>query len=245
MVPQADHRRDGRSATLPIERWMLPPSPRELPLVAREAVYLGVAIDHFGHFLTESIHRLWALRDDRISPRVPGVMLVPHGSAAPLPYQLEVLDALGIARDRVMWLRDAARVGRLWVPELASRLGEPVAASYVAEQRAASRGAVGDLAREHPIYLHKPLDHGRGVTLGAGWLAQQLELYDVRTVVPERLPLVEQLRALAGAQYIIADQGSALHLLDVLGSVDAPITLLARPDHASYLHEFGALRTLA
>ena len=242
-VTEAAHRRDGHEATLPIERWQLPSDPNALPLIAREAVYLGVAIDHFGHFLTESIHRAWALRDARVPREVPAIMLVAHGSAAPLGYQLEVLDVLGVERDRVLWVREPARVSRLWVPELASRLGEPVPLSYVTEQREASRAAIGDVDGAQPLYLHKPIDHGRGVTLGAGELARQLESVGVRTVVPERLAFVDQLRAIAGAQHVIADQGSALHLLDVIGHIDAPLSLLARPDHASYLHDFGARRS--
>lgn len=209
----------------------------------RSAVYLGVAVGHFGHFLAESIHRTWALRDPRVSDRVRGVMLVPHATKGPLPFQLEALAMMGIDAERVVWVRTPTRVARLHVPALASRFGEQTTSHYLDERRAVALSVLGDVPDVGPIYLHKPLHHGRSVIVGAGCLAQQLAAHGVRTVVPEKLPVSEQARVMAGATHVLADQGSALRILEVLGRIDAPVSVLARSDWRDRLQLFLTARS--
>jgi len=236
--PAAEHARDGSSATLPIDEWPLPRRTLAGVSVMRNAVYLGVAVGHFGHFLGESIHRSWALRDPRVGDRVRGVMLVPDGAVGPLPFQLEALAMMGIDPARVVWAQIPTRVARLQVPALASRFGEPAAPHYLDERRAVALSVLGEVPNVGAIYLHKPLHHGRSVIVGAGWLAEQLAAHGVRTVVPETLPISEQARVIAGATHVLADQGSALRILEVLGRIDAPVSVLARSDWRDRLRLF-------
>lgn len=226
--PAAEHGRDGSSATLPIDEWPLPHRTFLGVPMMRDAVYLGVALSHFGHFLSESIHRTWALRDARVGDRVRGVMLLPHGIDEPQPFQRETLAMMGIDPARVVWVRTPTRVARLRVPALASRFGEPAPSHYLDERRAVALNTLGEVPPVGAIYLHKPLHHGRSVVAGAGWLAEQLAAHGVRTVVPETLPVREQVRIVAGATHVMAHQGSALRILEVLGRVDAPISVVAQ-----------------
>lgn len=233
----AEHQRAGASATQPIEEWPMPSSAPSRLRGLREAVYLGVAVDQFGHFLAESIHRAWALRDPRIADRVPGVMLVPHGAAQPRGYQRDALELLGVRPDRVRWARRPTPVARLHVPALAAQFGEPADPAYLDERRAVALAALGSIPDAGTVYLHKPLRHSRSVTAGAGWLAAQLAEHGVRTVIPEAMPLREQVRVMAGARHVLADQGSPLRVLELLGRTDASVTVLAR---AGWLDRFAA-----
>lgn len=79
-------------------------------------VYAGRQVFHFGHFLLETLARLWPFADGLPD----GVTLVMHGDGDPrgwfsIPYVRTLLGALGITPDRILHVERPIRFERLQV----------------------------------------------------------------------------------------------------------------------------------
>lgn len=170
------------------------------------AIYGGMMSDHYGHFLTESLSRLWYAEVDRDSPIL---LTLPRRFQTPflLSWQRAVFDLLGLAQ-RIVPLTQIARVGDLAVPApgyeirytfaarharfLARVPWQPVPGRKLWLSRALLGGAVNPMLEAIDTLLAQQ-----------GW--------DV--IHPETLTLPQQLAALASAQRIAGEEGSALHTL--------------------------------
>ncbi len=89
------------------------------PTITRPAIYLGPAYSHFGHFLAESIGRLWAYRlmadaDPLLVFVVPQRVPLMHGQQR---FVAGVLRGFSIPLDRVMFVDNPVRIDRVAVPE--------------------------------------------------------------------------------------------------------------------------------
>lgn len=90
----------------------------------RRAIYGGMLVDHFGHFLTESLARLWYAAQE---PEVPILLTLPRRVTRPRlePWQAEALDLLGL-RERVIPLTQLARIDAILVPPRVTRSSSPL-----------------------------------------------------------------------------------------------------------------------
>ncbi|MFM7689199.1 MAG: glycosyltransferase family 61 protein [Alphaproteobacteria bacterium] len=80
------------------------------------AIYGGLAMHHVGHFLLEGLSRLWCLKN------FPELPIIWHWIDLPIPHsddrgwQKELIELLGLARRRHIFLRQPIRVERLLLP---------------------------------------------------------------------------------------------------------------------------------
>jgi hypothetical protein len=200
-------------------------APRERPAAARRGkhLYAGVLMDHYGHFLTESLARAWAIK---AYPDLPFVWQANPRKKRLNGWQTEILALLGIDNARVMLVNRATRFETIVLPDTGLWLGnyihpaqiDALAAFPFRPPRAGRRlwlsrtklfGAVGRILDEDAMEAR---------LAGLGW----------SIVHPQTMTVPEQLNAMADAEMISGFVGSAFHTLMLGRDVAAKVRLIDR-----------------
>lgn len=93
-----------------------------MPLVKGRALYAGHFFDHYGHFITEGLGRLYLLKDTANFRKIifhPFIFGNPPSSKSLKDYQRFIFSCLGIPLRKLEFLNVASRFEELWVPEQA------------------------------------------------------------------------------------------------------------------------------
>lgn len=185
------------------ERIELPPNAR------REEgswYYGGLWMQHFGHFLIETLPTLWAY-DGKLP-----VLFHRLGDTA--PWKLELLQLAG-AYGQPIFIDEPLRIEHLVVP------GRPVSLNHSctpAAVRLWNRVAAnaGAEAGERKIWLSRSLAESGGAsvnrTLGHEELDAKFDALGFEVVHPETMSMTEQVRLGRSASVLAGFEGSALHL---------------------------------
>ena len=181
------------------------------------ALYLGFVNVHYGHFIINTVPRLWPLLD-RGALGGPTLLCHTRGTKADwagFPFLGEMLDGLGVSGDEVHAPLKATRIRRLLVAEASLVEQDCAYPTYRTLCKAIGRRfwdeAEAD-GEDRPLYLSK----GR-LASGIGRLAQEHEIEEVlaRAGVdiahPETMTFAEQVATMARRRTILATTGSSLH----------------------------------
>lgn|GEM_PF-4903705 len=179
-------------------------------------VYLGHYTEHFGHWLLESLGRLW---DPDVIARADHLVFHPflHPSpAGPADYgpMKWVIEALNLRPERIRLLHRAAICETLLVPKplvLINEKATPEAGPFYRRLRDSAVSGLDpgrDTARKLLISrMGSPnRDWARDQELEEVAAAKGFEI-----VTPQDLPFVEQVRLFAQAETIVGRAGSGLH----------------------------------
>jgi hypothetical protein len=224
VVPDTGVRRRGRQYVEPPPTEDLQPT-RHLDA----AVFAGFVYAHYGHFLLESLGRLWF---DEIESDLPLLWLAATTDRFD-PWMSDMLDLVGIGPNRHLV---TGAHGPVQVDEL----------------------LVADQGFEVQRYLHpwfagrleavaaRPADPGLRVWLSRSGLGDrsgfdcepdieaELERRGWLTVRPEELTIREQAELLAKATSVAAIEGSALHTLLLVRGFEGSIDLVTRHNSTSF-----------
>lgn len=208
--------RGTRPTILPPDRPQDPP--KTLP---GRHLYAGQLWSHFGHFLTESLSRLWALDD--LADLPDSILYIPkrpqHGRRRPRGFQAQVLDVLGV-KIPVHVVRRPTRVEQLLVPGQGFGMGEIGAGTAKFRQYIRKNLGAG-IAADGPEKLYLSRSRLGGVKGGA-LLEQQLEQHLAQEGYSiyhaETQPLPAQIAAYKAAKMVVGLDGSAFHLFGFLAS---------------------------
>lgn len=192
-------------------------------------LYGGHWIGHFGHFATETVPTLWPERS-ALGP-VRGVLFHHYMSAGACPeeswapWQRTLLDLTGWGDLPVRVVApESLGVERLLVPSrpiVVNGWAHPEAARVWARMTAAAGGATSLVADGPRVYLSRTAFNDAERTAGreARTTADRDRALDAgfaalgfTVVAPETLPLLDQVRLVAGASVIAGCAGTALHL---------------------------------
>lgn len=179
-----------------------PKGPAALSLPA--AIYGGMLVDHFGHFLTESLARLWYAAQ---VPDLPILLTLPQRLTLPRlePWQAEVLDLLGL-RERVLPLTRIAQVTDLRLPDPGYEIQFTFAADHADFLgRIPWRPEAG-----RKLWLSRAGLKGPNQTAQAA-IDTALRRAGWSVLHPETLSLRQQLHEYARAERLAGEEGSALH----------------------------------
>jgi capsular polysaccharide biosynthesis protein len=186
--------------------------------IAGAAMFAGYLIPHFGHFLLESLSRLWAAHQH---PELP---LVWCGSSRYTTWQREILELLGIRNDFIH-VDQVTRVEKLLLPS----------PGYVIQTT---------FHESHAKFLSvvdpSPIQHGRKCWVSRSMIpvgtADRLERErDLESQLlargwsifrPEEFSIIEQLRYLSSCEVIAGIPGSAFHALILLKELGSRIKLV-------------------
>jgi hypothetical protein len=182
-------------------------------------VYLGILRGHFGHFLLESISRMWyMLKADR------DTKIIVHGSGVDdrLPsYVKYIFQLLDIDLDRVVAATHTMRIEHLFFPQSEFEIRWRANASYANLFRELyNRNKRLFPIRSTPkrVYLTRrqlklktARDHRKAVAneaqVEALFAARGFEI-----IAPEKIPFHEQIAIAGGANQLAGLKGSALHM---------------------------------
>ncbi len=178
--------------------------------------YGGVFNPHYGHFIVNTLSRLWLLaRTDSLPAR-----LLFHGSGTPeewfrIPFFRDIMEALSLTPDAVVSFRQPMLLHSLVIPgssfqeqhhihrvhaELGHRIG-----NKILENRTFQDGLP-------PVYLTKSgLAEGVGRIVNEPELEVELRAAGMEIVHPERLSLREQVAMFVERPFIVGTTGSAFH----------------------------------
>lgn len=190
----------------------------------QKVIFGGYISHHYGHFLLESLARLWGYRDS----------LLPVIWAAGRQFtdwELDLLDLLGIARNRLIVLRQPTRFSRVHV----ATPGFVIRRNFHHRQRDAL-AVVSARPGKEKVYLSRNSFKSRLFT-AAGESAVQdiLARNGWRIVHPETLSIRDQVDILANAGTVAGVEGSAFHTVMLCANPQARLIVLRRENtNANY-----------
>lgn len=187
--------------------------PSRMPTDPRPSVYFGFIDPHFGHFITDSLARLWWFRE----AAEPDRQIVFHGPALS-PWMREFLQLAGIRLDAFASHAAPTLLRDIVVPRPAIALETSLWSAFL-ESTAdiatrALAGSEGVTSRsDQPVYLSRHRIHPlRRIVHGESRLIDYLVQRKCLIVSPETLSLAEQIRLFNTHRVFIGPWGSAHHM---------------------------------
>ncbi len=202
----------------------------EIPLLAGRYLFGGILYGHFGHFIVESLARLWAL--DAVEGPIDGMVFTPKvpDFAEKSVQKLQRLAATLGLRVPIIVASDPLRVERLFVPQQGFGMNTLIEGSS-AFRDFINRHAGAEIPAEgaERLYISRSkLPPMRGSILGEARLEQHLaaEGYDI--FHPQSASPEEQIARYKAAKLIVSTDCSPLHLVGYVGSADQRVAILGR-----------------
>lgn len=167
-------------------------------------IYAGAFYPSYGHFLTESLSRLWFAHER------PDLPLIWDRGARVKPFHREILRLLGI-KNHSIWIEEPTRIKELFIPYPGLSIGTHFDIGHrrflgVVEPRKVIKGK--------KIYLSRlDFDGEEGKIVNERRLHWMLCAAGFRIVYPEKLSVEKQLNELTSSEVVLGLEGSALHTL--------------------------------
>jgi capsular polysaccharide biosynthesis protein len=199
----AQTRSEGRSAVQAYQTQLDLP---EAGIRLVEAVYGGIILDHFGHFLLETTSRLWALT--QLPRNLPWIFLIPLGVSLK-QYQIRLLAKIGLSSSRIIIVDQPIAIDKLHIPASGISYHHWVSKYYLAPfQNSPGTGTKRFSGR---IYLSRSHLHG-GFTVGERELEDYIQNHGWRVLKTDLLSFEDQISLFRSDNMIMGLQGSALHM---------------------------------
>lgn len=217
--------RNGRALTIA-------PQMPEGPLKTRKGTWLwgGVLWMHFGHFLVESMSRLWAL--DHLNEKIDGILFVPkrpRNADEVSQFQRDLVRLMGTDAP-VACAAAPEQVERLIVPGQGFGLG-PMITGTDAFRDAFAKNFAKSVAADGPDKLYvsrSKLPSGRGNLIGEPELEARLSAEGYTIYHPEKHDIHHQIATYKGAKKVIAAEGSTLHMLAMVADPATEVAMIVR-----------------
>ncbi len=213
-------------------RMSLPLSEAPEPTESLKGHYLfgGMFFGHFGLFITETICRLWSVKDS-----YDGIVFTPkHANLIHFKkHHKELFRILGIDCPPLI-LSTPTMVENLTVPGQGFGLGD--IATGTEEFRNFLRKTVGKIPANGPekIYISRTKYEATGGILGEMILEENLRRSGYVAVFPEKMSWTEQLALYRAARKIISLDTSALHMAGMAADPDKDIAVILRRNNAEH-----------
>jgi Glycosyltransferase 61 len=186
--------------------------PRGLPRIDQPVLYLGRLRAHWGHFLTETTSRLWALSDAGVP--ADARLLFQHFRKRGVEFTKRFFDHAGIDPGRVLDPNSATTLSEVFVPHPSFSLGGEAFRRHVALPERIAETICRDACPEdeRPLYLSRRLASNRRIA-GEQELEDVLIGRGVMVVSPETLGYEDQVRLFNRHSVFVGRIGSAFHSL--------------------------------
>lgn len=232
-VLDADQKFCGSSATWRGRRQTIVPptfTPTPQKQLAGRHLYCGQIWSHFGHFMAESLSRLWVL-DQLDEPPTSLVFLPkrPNRAQGLHGYQKDFLRLLQIDIP-VQIIEEPTQVEELIVPGQGFGLGAIAAGTDPFRSFFANRFAT-HVKADGPdgLYLSRSALQGmEGSALHEEAIETSLARDGITTIHPQQLSLEDQIARCRAAKRIVALDGSALHLFGFVGRAHQNVGIILR-----------------
>lgn len=207
------------------------PKENDIRFLKSRYMYGGVLFGHFGHFLVDSLARIWAVCE--LGDKIDGIVFTPKTNAGDLQrvarVQRRIVQALGVPHP-IINTAHRLRVEKLYVPNQGIGLddwgvGSPGFHRFVREQG----GRKGATEGRRKLYLSRSaLPRQRASYLSEKILVSHLEDEGYTVIHPQQHSIEEQIALYRAAEYVISPNGSPLHLLACVGNTNQKVAVIAR-----------------
>jgi hypothetical protein len=203
------------------------PADVELPLVHEPLCWCGAITLQFGHQIADFASRILAYEGTAgrlcfaVHPRT-GIRRLEDCPA----FFRAMLSWLRVESGRVFIVAEPLRAAELFCAPQQEAVGEAPAPGYLA-QLSRCRPAPPPAQVRGACYVSRARQRS-GCLAGERYVEQLLREQGVDVLHPETLPLTAQLERYQRAHRLILAEGSALHTLQLLGVVEAELTVLNR-----------------
>lgn len=193
-------------------------------------VFGGIFYGHFGHFIVESLSRIWAL--DAIGQPVDGMIFTPKTPRV-TEYHVEIyrklLDAFGVTIP-IEIAKGVVRVEELYVPQQGFGMYDLIGGSrefrdYINSHAGKTVEPVGP---ERLYVSRSRLGPGRGSILGEYRIEELLAEEGYEIFHPQQATQLEQIARYRAARQVIGADCSPLHLLGYVGDAGQNVGILTR-----------------
>ncbi|MBO4334912.1 MAG: glycosyltransferase family 61 protein [Desulfovibrio sp.] len=184
-------------------------------------IFGGFLFKHYGHFLLESLSRLWFAKEH---PDLPIIWVGRDPDI--LDFQQEIFVLLGL-KNPTRYADHPVRIRRLFLPNpgfLIPHIFTPFHEQFLAVQEPSPT------LPGKKIYISRRHFGGDSCLLNEEELELRLVHKGFHIYYPEKHSIREQLAYLSSAEKILALEGSALHTLILLTSLKAQILIMPRPE---------------
>lgn len=200
-------------------------------------LFAGPLWNHFGHVLVDCLHRLWAAIEN---PGAFDGIVFSHvynlraGPTVQLPAFLrDFLTLMGVGDIPLVLVDAPTSFDCVVVPQPGSiwKLGvQPFYWDYLKGYQQIIAQAAGPLDSKVPPRLHYGRSHALrdGGIIGGSYFEHLLKEAGFVSCVPEDMSLRLQFAYIMNARQIVFDEGSALHLTELLHDVPGDIRMLPR-----------------
>lgn len=202
-------------------------------------IYAGPVYNHFGHFMSEMVHRI--LLGKTLDPG--GTLLFVNALNEPVafdglpPFIRRILQFFGLSGSDIQVICEDTLVDELLVAEAGSDFGGGPKPGYTDVLANFTPSRIAELVPGAPdhrnIYVSRSrIKHG-GSFLGERYIESWLESAGFCILHPEELPFEQQVGRYAGAKNVVFSEGSACHGTEVLGTaaMGGCILIGRRPSH--------------
>ena len=194
-------------------------------------IYGGILFNHFGHFFAESVHRLWAW--NKLKNNVDGIIFLTAANPRvdKLPnYIKDYFSLLDIPISKVKLERQKAMVERLYLPRPGSQIGVTQSSWYAKDvlKNQSESWKISSNGNYRNVFLSRRNFLVSGKISGLTYVEQLLESKGFKIVYPETECLTDQISIIDNAETIVWEEGSNIHLLDIMPAVAAKSFLFKR-----------------
>lgn len=188
-----------------------PVEPEEIIESDDEVIYGGALIYHFGHFLTESLARMWYLvQNPELDQKIVFVIISVNALQVPQIWVNKIFDLLDITDNRIIAVTQPLRFRSIIVPEQALYFRESYTDEFLMPYRAILERIRPSSARK--IFLSRSPEVVSVVHLcNQGYFEEFYRAHGFKVVYPEKLSIVNQVALIAGADEIVTYIGTLSH----------------------------------
>lgn len=192
--------------------------------------YIGPFINQFGHLITQTLSRAWAYNEYKeIVDKIIILGRSANDTIERLPkYVLELFDFFNLELNKILFITDAVQIENLIAPAQSHGIGFRESWHKKEFLSFYDKGQYTDSSLPKKIFISRRFFKLKGRLAGLDSVADVLKKNDYTEVFPEKLSIEQQIKLFYNATHIIAEEGSALHTLDLIPEIKAKVFLISR-----------------
>jgi len=199
-------------------------------------LYLGAACSHFGHFFSECISRYWALDPDiKFEQYIDGIIILPSSGELGKKYAELTLRILGLSRQNIVYVTELSIVDHIIVPEQGCITGCKPQNYYIDFLNKRSNPNLFKRSNyPEKLFVSRRNYKNFGRLAGMDYVCIELQKKGYFEFTPENYSIPQQLEFICSAKEIIWEEGSSIHLLEILPYLNSNQILLMRRELTNF-----------
>lgn len=205
--------------------------PKEIDRSDETVIFSGDLNNHFGHFIQDSMSRLWYAAQNKDKNYKVAILKNAHWhwpeSSLKTSYHLKFLNLIGISNDRILIIDRPTQFKRVIVPKQSIYWSEGYNKDLASIVYDAARNRVAPKTDKR-IYLSRTKFEEQEI-FNEKYFEKYFSNQGFKVIYPEQLPLEEQVAYMAGADEIACTYGTLSHWTMFARNKTRLISLLRYP----------------